>query len=86
MSLARPSHRRKNGTTGVTSRNITTDGGSKGEEQRMKYIIIVLTVIVIMHDISIYRLNRKVHILRKFFDEVIRQLEEYASKQTERSE
>ena len=52
----------------------------------MKYIIIVLTVIVIMHDISIYRLNRKVHILRKFFDEVIRQLEEYASKQTERSE
>lgn len=51
----------------------------------MKYIVGLLVVITIMHDISIYRLNRKVYILREFFDEVIRQLEEYASKQTERS-
>lgn len=43
----------------------------------MKYIVIALTVIVIIHDISIYRLNRKVHVLCKFFDEVIHKCEEF---------
>ena len=52
----------------------------------MKYAIIVLAVIVVMHDISIHRLNRKFEILRSFFDTTIRQLEKYASEQTERSE
>ena len=50
----------------------------------MKYAIIVLTVVIIMHDISIHRLNRKFEILYSFFDMTIRQLEEYASKQTEK--
>ena len=50
----------------------------------MKYAIIVLTVVIIMHDISIHRLNRKFEILHSFFDMTIRQLEEYASKQTEK--
>ena len=52
----------------------------------MKYAIIVLAVVVVMHDISIYRLNRKFDILKTFFDEVVRQLEKYLSEQTERSE
>lgn len=52
----------------------------------MKCAIIVLAVVVVMHDISIYRLNRKFEILHSFFDEVIRQLEKYTSEQTERSE
>ena len=50
----------------------------------MKYVIIALTVVVIMHDISIHRLYRKFEILHSFFDITIRQLEEYASKQTEK--
>lgn len=50
----------------------------------MKCVIIVLAVVVIMHDISIHRLNRKFEILYSFFDTTIRQLEEYASKQTEK--
>ena len=50
----------------------------------MKYAIIVLAVIVVMHDISIHRLNRKLEILHSFFDTTIRQLEEYASEQTEK--
>ena len=50
----------------------------------MKYAIIVLAVVVIMHDISIHRLNRKFEILHSFFDNTIRQLEKYASEQTEK--
>lgn len=52
----------------------------------MKYAIIVLAVVVVMHDISISRLNRKFDILHSFFDEVIRQLETHISEQTKRSE
>ena len=52
----------------------------------MKYAIIVLAVIVVMHDISIHRLNRKFEILHSFFDTTIWQLEKYTSEQTERSE
>lgn len=50
----------------------------------MKYAVIVLAVVVIMHDISIHRLYRKFEILHSFFDITIRQLEKYASKQTEK--
>lgn len=54
----------------------------------MKYIIIVLVVVVIMHDISITRLHRKVVALQAFFDDVVRRLEDLkynSSKPTERS-
>ena len=47
----------------------------------MKYAIIVLAVVVIMHDISIHRLNRKFEILHSFFDTVVRKLEQYVSEQ-----
>lgn len=49
----------------------------------MKYAIIALTVVVIMQDISIRRLNRKFEVLHSFFDVTIRQLEKYALEQTE---
>ena len=41
-------------------------------------ILAVLIVITIMHDISIYRLGRKVDILQTFIDVTMRQLEKYA--------
>lgn len=50
----------------------------------MKYAIIVLAVVVVMHDISIHRLNRKFEILKSFFDTVVRTLENYVSEQTEK--
>ena len=50
----------------------------------MKYAIIALAVVVIMHDISIHRLNRKFEVLKSFFDTVIRQLEETVSERTEK--
>lgn len=50
----------------------------------MKYAIIVLAVVVIMHDISIHRLNRKFEILKSFFDTAVRKLEQYVSEQTEK--
>ena len=40
-------------------------------------ILAVLIVITIMHDISIYRLGRKVDILQEFFDVIMRQLKDY---------
>lgn len=40
-------------------------------------ILAVLIVITILHDISIYRLGRKVDILQEFFDMTMRQLEDY---------
>ncbi len=51
----------------------------------MKYAIIVLAVVVVMHDISLYRLNHKVEILQSFFSTVVHKLEEFVSEQTERS-
>lgn len=53
----------------------------------MKYAIIVLAVVVIMHDISITRLHRKVVTLQAFFDDVVRRLEDLkynSSKPTEK--
>lgn len=44
----------------------------------MKYIIIALVIVVIMHDISIWRLNKKLGTLVAFIDEVMHKLEEYA--------
>lgn len=41
-------------------------------------ILAVLVVIVIMHDISIYRLGRKIDLLQMFNDATMRQLKEYA--------
>ena len=52
----------------------------------MKYAIIILAVVVVLHDISIYRLNRKVETLIAFFDTVVRKLEEFTAEQKERSE
>ena len=52
----------------------------------MKYIVAILVVVTIMHDISISRLNRKFEVLKSFFDTVIRKLEEDVSEQAERSE
>lgn len=43
-------------------------------------ILAVLIVITIMHDISIYRLGRKVDILQTFIDTTLRQLEGYVLK------
>ena len=46
----------------------------------MKYIVIILVGVVIMHDISLYRLHRKVEAMQTFFDEVIKRLEKYANE------
>ena len=43
-------------------------------------ILAVLIVITIMHDISIYRLGRKVDILQTFIDTALRQLQGYVLK------
>lgn len=40
-------------------------------------ILAVLIVITILHDISIYRLGRKVDILQTFIDVALRSLEDY---------
>ena len=37
----------------------------------MKYIVGLLVVITIMHDVRIYRLNSNVEVLTAFFDEAI---------------
>lgn len=44
-------------------------------------ILAILIVITIMHDISIYRLNRKVDILQTFIDTTLRQLQGYVLKE-----
>ena len=49
----------------------------------MKYIIIALTVVVIMHDISIHRLYRKFEVLKSLVDIVLRKFEETVSERTE---
>ena len=46
----------------------------------MKYIVGLLFVITIMHDVRIYRLNRKVEVLTAFFDEAVRRLKEFEAK------
>ena len=46
----------------------------------MKYIVGLLFVITIMHDVSIYRLNRKVKVLTAFFDEAVRRFKEFEDK------
>ena len=48
----------------------------------MKYIVAILVVVTIMHDISIHRLNRKFEVLKSFFDTVVRKLEQYVSEQS----
>lgn len=48
----------------------------------MKYIVTILVVVTIMHDISISRLNRKFEILKSFFDTVVLKLEQYVSEQS----
>lgn len=50
----------------------------------MKYIVAILVVVTVMHDISLYRLNQKVEILQSFFSTVVHKLEEFVSDQTER--
>ncbi len=56
----------------------------------MKYIVIILVVVVIIHDISIYRLQRKVDAMQTIFEKIGQRIEEYAKrhgyKKTERSE
>ena len=56
----------------------------------MKYIVIILVVVVIIHDISIYRLQRKVDAMQTIFEKIEQRLEEYAKrhgyKKKERSE
>ena len=51
----------------------------------MKIIIAILVVTVILHEISLYRLDRKVTALQVFFDGVVKQLEIIRCKQTERN-
>ena len=53
----------------------------------MKYAIIALVIVVIMHDISITRLHRKVVTLQAFFNDVVQRLEDLkynSSKPTEK--
>ncbi len=57
----------------------------------MKYIVIILVVVVIIHDISIYRLQRKVDAMQTIFEKIGQRAEEYAKqhgyrKREERSE
>ena len=57
----------------------------------MKYIVIILVVVVIIHDISIYRLQRKVDAMQTIFEKIGQRVEEYAKrhgyrKREERSE
>lgn len=57
----------------------------------MKYIVIILVVVVIIHDISIYRLQRKVDAMQTIFEKIEQRAEEYAKrhgyrKREERSE
>lgn len=49
-------------------------------------ILAVLIAITIMHDISIFRLERKVDMLQTFIDVTMRQLKNYALEQTERED
>ena len=49
----------------------------------MKYIVGLLFVITIMHDVRIYRLNRKVEVLIAFFSETLHKLEDGISGQTD---
>lgn len=42
----------------------------------MKYIIFILAAVTILHEVNIYRLNRKVDILIDFFNEVMQRLKE----------
>ena len=44
-------------------------------------ILAVLIVITILHDISIYRLGRKVDILQTFIDTTLRGLQRYVLKE-----
>lgn len=46
----------------------------------MKYIVGILVVITIMHDIGLWRLNHKVEVLTKYFDEAIHRLKEFEDK------
>ena len=46
----------------------------------MKYIVGILIVIVIIHDVNITRLNRKVSVMQSFIDAVVMRLEKYASE------
>ena len=49
----------------------------------MKYIIAILVVVTIMHDISLWRLNHKVEVLIAFFSETLHKLEDGISGQTD---
>lgn len=42
----------------------------------MKFIVFILAAATIMHEVNIYRLNRKVDILIDFFNEVMQRLKE----------
>ena len=46
----------------------------------MKYIVIILVVVVIIHDISIYRLQRKVDAMQTIFEKIGQRAEEYAKR------
>ena len=52
----------------------------------MKYIVGLLFVITIMHDVRIYRLNRNVEVLTAFFDEAVRRLKEFEDKHLEQTD
>ena len=49
----------------------------------MKVIVFILAAVTIMHEVHIYRLNRKVDILIDFFNEVMQRLKEVVIEQGE---
>ena len=51
----------------------------------MKYIVIILVVVTIIHDIGLTRLGCKVNNMQEFFEETVRRLREYEDKYKERS-
>ena len=48
----------------------------------MKYVVAILVIVTILHDISLWRLNHKVDVLTDFFDKTLRKLEEYTTEQS----
>lgn len=49
----------------------------------MKCIIIILIVVTIAHDISIWMMNNQLNVMREWITEVLHKLGEYATNQIE---
>lgn len=43
----------------------------------MKYIVAILVIVTILHDISLWRLNHKVDVMTEFFSSIMRKFKEY---------